>query len=258
MAKAPPFTPVRLVRGIERRLQMLLHHGTDVFCPVCGHHFACFKDDWNRPDALCWRCGSHERHRAQWLLLKYRPNLLAGTRSLLHFAPEWALRHRLERFDGLRYVTADLEEPNVDLRLDITAIELPDASFDAVICSHVLEHVEEDTAAMHELRRIIAPGGWCLVMVPLDIGRERTYEDPTIMAPDERERAFWQDDHLRLYAPDIGDRLAAAGFAVERIRPFEEFGTEVARRCRLLEADYMWLCRPAQGRCRRPRGVAAT
>jgi hypothetical protein len=82
-------------------------------------------------------------------------------------------------------------------------------------------------------------------MVPIDLGREHTYEDPAIMSPEERERVFWQHDHVRLYAPDIGDRLTEAGFRVERIRPFEEFGAALARRCCLLEADDMWLCRPA-------------
>jgi hypothetical protein len=243
VANGPPITPVRLARGIERRLQMLRHHGAEVFCPVCDHRFDRFKDDWNRPNALCWRCGSHERHRAQWLLFERRPELLRTASSLLHFAPEWALRHRLQRIAGLRYVTADLEQPDVDLKLDVTAIDLPDGAFDAVVCSHVLEHVEDDRAAMRELRRITATAGWCLVMVPLAIDRERTYEDATIITPQERERAFWQKDHLRLYAPDVGDRLVEAGFAVERIRPFDEFGAEMGKLCRLLEADDMWLCR---------------
>jgi len=223
---------------------MLRHRGDAVLCPICGHRFSRFKDAWNRPDVLCWRCGSHERHRAQWLVLNGRRGLLRDARALLHFAPEWALRRHLEQLPALRYVTADLYEEDVDLRLDITAIDLPDASFDAVLCSHVLEHVDDDAAAMRELARVTEPGGWCLVMVPLDLMRERTYEDPAITAPEARRHAFWQHDHVRLYAADIGERLSAAGFDVERIRPQQELGSELVRRCRIHEADEIWLCRP--------------
>jgi SAM-dependent methyltransferase len=155
-------------------MQMVRHRGDEVLCPICGRGFDRFKDAWNRPDALCWRCGSHERHRAQWLVLTGAGGLLRGAHSLLHFAPEWTLRHRLQRVRGLQYVTADLVQDDVDLRLDITALDLADASFDAVLCSHVLEHVQDDGSAMRELARVTAPGGWCLVMVPLDrVGPQR-------------------------------------------------------------------------------------
>ncbi|MHB8658437.1 MAG: methyltransferase domain-containing protein [Solirubrobacteraceae bacterium] len=233
---------------MRRRIELLVHRGSAVDCPVCGGRFDRFKDDWNRPDALCWSCGSHERHRAQWLLLEGRAELLERAGSLLHFAPEWALRRRLSARAGLRYVTADLEQPDVDLKLDITAIALPDESFDAVICSHVLEHVKDDRAAMRELRRITAPGGWCLVMVPLDLRRTRTFEDPAITSPQDRERAFWQHDHLRLYAADIGERLQRAGFTVEQITPADEFGAETMTRCRIGESEHLWLCRRAPAR----------
>lgn len=233
----------RASRGLALRTQMLRHRGDSVQCPICEHSFDAFKDAPNRPNVVCWRCGSQERHRAQWLLFRQRPELLRNGSSLLHFAPEWSLHSKLSLIGGLRYVTADLHDPETDLRLDLQATGLPDAAYDAVICSHVLEHVADDHAAMYELRRITHR--WCLVMVPLDLHRERTYEDPAITAPAEREQAYWQHDHVRLYAPDIEQRLRRASFTVERIEPEHEFGPAMMQRCRLEPSDWIWLCRPA-------------
>jgi SAM-dependent methyltransferase len=238
----------RRLHAVKVRAAAARHRGGAVHCPLCDRGFDRFKDDWNRPNALCWRCGAQERHRAQWLLFERRPELLGRARSLLHFSPEWCLRRRLAAVPGLRYVTTDLDiDPAhpTDLRLDVTALDLPDAGFDAVICSHVLEHVDDDRAAMRELRRVTAPGGFTLVMVPLALDRTATYEDPSITAPDERRRAFLQHDHVRLYAPDIADRLRAAGFAVEVVDIAAELGPDGAARHRLLASDLIFLCRPA-------------
>jgi SAM-dependent methyltransferase len=235
----------RVRAGTARRVAIARHRGDAVRCPVCDSTFDAFKADWNRGDALCWRCGAHERHRAQWLFFEHRPALLRDARSLLHFAPEWCLRRRLQAIGRLRYVTADLDPAGVDLRLDVTALDLPDGAFDAVLCSHVLEHVPDDAAALRELRRVTAPGGWCLVMVPLAPDEPRTDEDPAVTDPAERERRFLQRDHVRLYGADLEHRLTAAGFAVEHVRPEREFGVQAMRRHRLLAVDHLWLCRPA-------------
>jgi SAM-dependent methyltransferase len=235
----------RLREAVRVRAATARHRGSTVRCPLCGNGFDRFKDDWNRPDALCWRCGSHERHRAQWLLFERRPELLRDARSLLHFSPEWCLRERLSRVPGLRYVTTDLDPAqDVDLRLDVTALDLPAAALAAVICSHVREHGRDDARAMRELRRITSPGGWCLVMVPIDLTRGHTYEDASINDPAGRERAFLQHDHVRLYAPDIAERLGRAGFDVETIDMVAELGDE-AQRYRLNASDLVFLCRPA-------------
>jgi len=256
----PTPTLERVRRALRRRADLVRHRGTAVQCPLCGGRFDRFKPAWNRPEALCWRCGAHERHRAQWLLLTQRPELLGWIGSLLHFAPEWTMRERLApltRARGIRYLTADLDPAGVDRRLDVTRLDLPDHAFDAVMCSHVLEHVPDDAAAMGELCRVTAPGGWCLVMVPLDVTRAHTYEDPAVVTPEAREREFLQHDHVRLYAPDIADRLAAAGFAVEVVRP-DDLGPDAVRRAGLLASDWIFLCRPAAAGLRDPSARLST
>jgi SAM-dependent methyltransferase len=99
------------------------------------------------------------------------------------------------------------------VKMDITDIDWPDSSFDIVYCSHVLEHVPEDRKAMSEMFRVVKPGGWALIQVP--VWKDDTIEDPSITDPGERERLFGQSDHVRLYGLDIKNRLAAAGFDVE-------------------------------------------
>jgi SAM-dependent methyltransferase len=232
----------RARRGLLLRYRVLRHRGDRVECPVCGGRFRQFMSDWNRPGAICWRCGAHERHRALWLYLQSDPRLLEDVHSLLHISPEWSLQRRLRPLVGTGYVTSELEPGRADLALDLRAIALPNASFDAIVCSHVLEHIDEDAVAMRELHRVLRPRGWLIVMVPLDHGREHTFEDPSIQAPDERERAFWQHDHVRLYALDIVERLASAGFDVRRAQPAVECGPSLAARYGLLDGDDIFVC----------------
>lgn len=236
------------------RARVWRHRGDAVRCPICGRGHDGWAPDVNGAPVMCWRCGSHPRHRAVWLLWQRRPELLDRSRSLLHFAPEWALEHHLRARPGLRYVTTDLSAAGVDRRLDITALELPDDSFDAVVCSHVLEHVDDDGGAMRELHRVTAPGGWCLVMVPVDLTRETTHEDPTIVDPEARRAAYSRPDHVRMYATDIGDRLADAGFAVARIDPEPALGADACAGAGIEPHEVIWLCwAPVDGRPPHPR-----
>ena len=230
-------------QALARRWRLLRHRGDAVECPLCGSRFSEFAPDFNRWHAKCWRCGSHERHRGLWLHLQRHPELLAGVRSFLHVSPEWCLERRLRPLIGPGYRTSELEPGRADLALDLTAADLPDASFDAILCSHVLEHIPDDRAAMRELHRLVRPGGWAIVMVPIDHSRAATYEDAAIRSAGARLEAFWQVDHVRLYAPDIADRLAAAGFEVETARPAVELGREAALRYGLLESDDVLVCR---------------
>ncbi len=94
-------------------------------------------------------------------------------------------------------------------------MELPDQSYDLVLCYHVLEHIEADRQAMRELFRILRPGGYCLIQTPFKTGE--IYEDFSIVRPEERLIHFGQADHVRIYSVQgLIDRLSQVGFAVER------------------------------------------
>ena len=131
---------------------------------------------------------------------------------MLHIAPEGCFSGRLQ--DRLRgaYITGDLQDPSAMVRVDVTEMEFPDASFDVVYCSHVLEHVPDDRKAMREFFRVLKPGGWAVLLVPITV--EKTIEDPTLEDPAQSLALFGQEDHVRRYGKDYEDRLRDAGFAV--------------------------------------------
>jgi SAM-dependent methyltransferase len=163
---------------------------------------------------VCPACGSLERHRAFWL---YARDRFAPGLRVLHFAPEPCLESRLR--PKLDYISVDLEPGAADIAAAIEDLPFKDETIDRVICLHVLEHVADDAAALRELRRVLAPGGQALIMVPL-LG-DTTDEDPEA-PPDERVRRFGQADHVRLYgAADLVARIAAAGLRprVDHLRP---------------------------------------
>lgn len=58
----------------------------------------------------------------------------------------------------------------IDMVSDARAVPVPVASFDAVICTEVLEHVPEPIAVVRELGRIVAPGGRLILTAPLGSG----------------------------------------------------------------------------------------
>lgn len=197
------------------------------YCPVCGRGADAFLEFGRkrRPDARCPHCGSLERHRLVWRYFERRTDLLDGRdKRVLHVAPEACFVGPFARAFGDGYVAADWSRPGVTVRMDVCAVPHPDATFDVLYCSDVLEHVTDDRLAMREFRRVLKPGGWAVLMVPVTAAR--TIEDPSVTDPEERRRRFGQEDHVRRYGPDFVDRLEESGFRVEQVRPGDFLGPE--------------------------------
>ena len=234
----------KLPRSIDR----LSHRvGDQRSCPICEHSSGGFLPFGvlARPNAECPWCGSLERHRLLWMFLQHRTDLFDGrTRSMLHVAPEAVLEAHFRERIGEGYLTADLFDPRAMVRMDITDIERPDDSFDVIYCSHVLEHVSDDRKAMREMRRVLKPDGWAILLVP--ITDETTFEDPSVTDPKERLRVFGQEDHVRRYGRDYPDRLREAGFDVEVIeaRDFLD-ADQIERMAITAAAGEIYLCRKA-------------
>jgi len=171
-----------------------------------------------RSSVFCPVCRSWDRERLIYLFLKNRLNLLAKGTRLLHVSPEAGLGGWLRSQPGLAYVTADLRMPGVDFHLDLTSLPFPDFTFDAVICNHVFEHIPDDARAMAEIFRVLRPGAWAILQVPVSLTLPATFEDFSVTEPAARQLVFGQHDHVRMYAMDYLARLRRAGFSLAPFR----------------------------------------
>ena len=212
--------------------------GSGTKCNVCGWEGRAFAGDQWHPGTICPLCGSQVRHRILAAALdgqSDRPDLdehalLAG-KEVLHFAPERQLRNRISRA-ARKYVTADYDRGDCDLKLDISAMpSVPDRLFDTVICCDVLEHVPNDLAAMREIHRTLRPGGTAILTVPQMDPPARTDEDASVLSETEREKRFGQKDHVRMYGDDFIERLRASDFCVEVVTAENFQGAVVGRLC---------------------------
>lgn len=217
------------------RVVALFYIGNKVECPVCDHSFRKFlpygyTKATSRKNALCPRCLSLERHRLMYLYLKEKTDFFTEDLKVLHIAPEQCFYKRFRALENLEYTTGDLESPIADVHFDVQAIPFSDEIYDVVICNHVLEHVDDDTKAMSEIYRILKPGGFAILQVPQDTDAKKTYEDPTVTDPLEREKHFLQKDHVRLYGLDYAERLSSIGFKVTVDTYSNKFPLEIAKR----------------------------
>lgn len=132
------------------------------------------------------------------------------------FAPDQSLGSALTCNPNLRLTTADYECTNVDKpNMDITAIPYVENSLTGVVAVHLLEHIPDYRKAIHEVYRVLKPGGFALLPTPFNDVIQANQEDPACVSEQCRTAAFGQGDHVRLYSRSgLHEAFASAGFKV--------------------------------------------
>ena len=231
-----------------KKIAPILYKGDNVECPVCERSFRKFlsygSEVAQRDNVLCPYDLTLERHRLMWLYLKDHSNFLTADKlDVLHIAPEQCFHKRFKAQKNLNYLTGDLFSPLADIHFDLHSIPLEDNRFDVVFCNHVLEHVDDAHQCMSELYRVMKPGGWGIFQVPIDFLRDVTYEDASIVSPEDREKHFWQKDHVRLFGKDYPDWLRKAGFQVEEFIQQSNYSENLLDRYRLQKEEVLYIAR---------------
>ena len=202
--------PIAVVRSLQGAANLFKPEKHE--CNLCGYsgRFWPFGSPPRR-GAACGGCDSKERHRLMALWVEANTDLVDGVR-VLHFAPEPFLEGLFRR-RSVEYRSADLTPGAADTVLNIEQIDLPDESVDLVVCSHVLEHVD-DEKELAEIYRILAPRGRVLLMFPVVEGWDQTYEDSAHTSRAAREKYYGQFDHVRMFGRDVRHRIIDAGFSL--------------------------------------------
>lgn len=215
-------------------------NGQKYLCPICDY-LGPFISIGNPPrwHGRCPSCGSRERHRLIHLYLQQRGIDLNEGLVILHFAPE---KHFLKILQGnANYHTADIAPGKARHTMDMQKITFDDNSIDIILNNHVLEHVSDDRKAMGEIYRVLRPGGFALITVPINWSRQDTYENLSLTTAMQRFVHYGDRSHVRYYGRDFSDRLLGAGFQVEcwRLPQEEEPGNA------LLRDDVLWVATKA-------------
>jgi len=227
------------LKNIRSIIRSYFYRGDNYYCPICQHSFRTMLPGGfdlpviaekeivgggYRQNNICPRCQSTDRDRLVYLYFKEKTTFFTQPQQVLHVAPEPSLFKVFSKLPNLVYYAGTKyqegfyysdELPVIDLR----ALSYKDNLFDFVIANHVLEHIKEEDKVLHEIFRVLKPGGRAILQVPVANKLNTTFEDPSIQTKSDREKFYGQFDHVRLYGKDYPDRLSAAGFTVSKTKP---------------------------------------
>ena len=240
----PLFPIANKIRLVYLRIK---YSGNKVICPCCKSTFREFAIFGNtrRRNSRCPKCESLERHRLLWMYFDHKTSLFKKPLKLLHVAPETVFFKYFKKQKNIDYHPVDIYPhlyPKGTVYFDLLNPDLPDNSFDVIICNHVFQYIEDDKTAIKNIYKLMKPGGWAILQVPIDTTKKVTYEDSSITDPLEREKAFGLKEHVRYYSYDYADKLRDAGFIVKVDDYTAEFTDEENFKYGFWQGDAIYYC----------------
>ena len=246
--------PLKYRMAVRKLARLPRYKGSQRYCPICDSHLKCFlpvtfpafsKDSpfVTRQNAKCPVCGSIERYRLIYLYIKQKTNLFDPPRKkMLHTAPELILTEKFANSRYVDYLSSDIDPGRIGAmaKIDLTDIAFGTDTFDVIVSSHVLEHIENDRKALSELYRVLKPGGWAIIQVP--IIAEKTFTNPSAQTEEEKFRAYGKEDHVRGYGKDYKQLLESVGFKVKVDDFVKSFSPEKIEYFGLIPDEEIYFC----------------
>jgi len=227
------------LKKIRNQIFRQLHQGNMRHCIYCGNSANRFLSIGSKAPRLkaigaigisrrknggCPFCGSSDRSRLLRLYLTKELEEINGKKKILHIAPDDKLARWLCTQPQIDYncgalFPEDFSEFNA-FELDVSNINLPDNYADIILCNHVLQQVPNHIKAMHELSRILKPGGWAIIQAPIAAKLNSMDEDLTLSDSREKRQRFGSTLHCRIYGKDYAQVLQSNGnWHVSKITP---------------------------------------
>ncbi len=219
-------TRINLIH-IGAELTSIFYKGNKLSCNCCERSFNQFKPFGAPPrkNALCPYCLSLERTRVLKFYLEKEIFSKYNELDVLHFAPERSLESFI-RQHSYTYISADISNQVADVIVDITKMQFEDDSFDLLICSHVLAHVENEPKAIDEIIRVMKPNGKAVLMTAIS-DSEVTVEDMTATTPAKKLASLGQNDIWRKHGRDFIQRIKRQSINVVVIDYRDKLGSEI-------------------------------
>jgi len=200
-------------------------------------------ETFNTPEYSCAKCTASDRDRLYALYFKKNFEKNINLKILDIGFSEVFKKFINKNYSNINYHTLDKFNINAKYKLDVEDMnELNDESYDFIICSHVLEHVNNPTNAVKEIYRILKNKGKAIIMVPILLSLENTLENPEYNTDELRWKYYGQNDHLRMFSKkDFVDLLKNASFEVKELN-IDYFGKNVFEQNGISEKSVLYLC----------------